>query len=682
MKSGILNSIKFRDKWYLKLKSFSPGTVFQNKIDLELRSYNNLLKKIIRQAKIQHYTDQFNKNKSNIRHTWSTIKEILNKCKDKKDFPAFFTINGQNIEDKTEISNQFNSFFASVGEKISNGITNNGRKTVSSYLKQRVVCSFDFECVDVSEVEKVMQNLASKNSSGHDGISARFLKKILAIITPPLTHIVNQSLCTGIFPDRLKIAKVIPLFKKGDQHVLDNYRPISLLLVISKVFEKIVYNQLFNYFTDNNLFYSSQYGFRSLHSTELASLELIDRVFQHLDTGQLPLSVFLDLSKAFDTLTHLILLHKLKFYGLSNTPLKWFESYLYGRQQFVDFDGSASNTAMINTGVPQGSILGPLLFIIYMNDIHMASNKFNAILYADDTNLISPLCAFNSSLSIKSSDPEHMSQQINSELANIQEWLNVNKLSLNVSKTKFMIFHYHQRNIEYIVPEIKINSERIEKVSEFNFLGLTIDEHLSWKPHIQKISNKIARTLGIMCRLKNFLPTHILRILYNSLILPHLQYSILAWGFKMGRLEKLQKRAVRIISLSKYNSHTNPLFKKLNLLKLNDLFELNVLKLYYKYKKNNLPFYISNMFSYFNAGHSYNLRTEYILEDHGSIRPSGDNCIRHYLPSAINKSKPDTLEKILTHIIQGFAFYIKRTTISNYRAECLIRNCYICNHRS
>ena len=254
MKSGILNSIKFRDKLYLKLKSFSPGTVLHNKIDLELRSYNNLLKKIIRQAKIQYYTDQFYKNKSNIRHTWSTIKEILNKCKDKKDFPAFFTINGQNIEDKTEISNQFNSFFASVGEKISNGITNNGRKTVSSYLKQRVVCSFEFECVGVSEVEKVMQNLASKNSSGHDGISARFLKKILSIITPPLTHIVNQSLCTGIFPDRLKIAKVVPLSKKGDQHLLDNHRPISLLPVICKVFDKIVYNQLFKYFTDNIFF--------------------------------------------------------------------------------------------------------------------------------------------------------------------------------------------------------------------------------------------------------------------------------------------------------------------------------------------------------------------------------------------------------------------------------------------
>ena len=541
MTSGILNSIKFRDKLFLKLKTLNSTTELYDSINANLKSYNKILKKLIRLAKIRYYSDQFDKNKSNIRHTWSTIKEILNKCKDKKDFPTFFTIKGETITDKTDLSNNFNSFFANIGENLSSDIKYAGNKTTSSYLKQRVVCSFQFECVPTTEVTKIIKNLASKNSSGHDGISARFIKRILETITSPLTHIINQSLCTGIFPDRLKIAKVIPLFKKGDQHILDNHRPISLLPVISKVFEKIVFDQLYQYFTDNDLIFTSQYGFRKLHSTELASIELIDRIAQYMDSRKLPLSIFLDLSKAFDTLDHSILLDKLKFYGISNTPLKWFQSYLRSRQQFVEFDGTCSGITFINTGVPQGSILGPLLFLIYMNDIHTASDKFDMILYADDTNLISPLCSFN--FSGTKNDVKHVSEQINIELTNIQEWLNINKLSLNVRKTKYMICHHYQRNITNISPTLKINCEPIERVTEFNFLGLTIDEHLSWKPHIQKISNKIARTLGIMCRLKNFLPTEILRILYNSLILPHLQYSVLSWGFKMGRLDKLQKRA-------------------------------------------------------------------------------------------------------------------------------------------
>ena len=311
----------------------------------------------------------------------------------------------------------------------------------------------------------------------------------------------------------------------------------------------------------------------------------------------------------------------------------------------------------------------------------MASQNFNVILYADDTNLISPLCSFNSSLRINKESIEHVSDQTNTELGNIQEWLNINKLSLNVKKIKFRIFHHYQRNINNITPRLKINSETIEKVSEFNFLGLTIDEHLSWKSHVLKISNKIARTLGIMCRLKNFLPTHVLRILYNSLILPHLQYSILAWGFRMGRLDKLQKRAVRIITRSKYNSHTDPLFRKLNLFKAKDLFELNVLKLFYKCKKKSLHFYLSNMLIDFSSSHGYELRTTYILKDVGSNMSSGSRCIRHYLPVVINDLKNDILNKIETHSLYGFVFYIKRIWLNEYKTECVEQNCYVCNRR-
>ena len=234
----------------------------------------------------------------------------------------------------------------------------------------------------------------------------------------------------------LKIAKVIPLFKKGDQHLLDNYRPISLLPVISKIFEKIVFKQTYEYLTVNNLLYSSQYGFRKGHSTELASIELVDRASEYLDSGKLPISVFLDLSKAFDTLNHSILFDKLKYYGVSTTPLNWFASYLHNRKQFVDYEGTLSNTVLMTTGVPQGFILGPLLFIIYMNDIQEASKNFKTILYADDTNLISPLCSISASTSLKNVQTEQLSENINKELDNILEWLNTNKLSLNVKKNE------------------------------------------------------------------------------------------------------------------------------------------------------------------------------------------------------------------------------------------------------
>ena len=350
-------------------------------------------------------------------------------------------------------------------------------------------------------------------------------------IAGPLTVIINQSLLTGIFPDKLKIAKVIPLYKKDDPHIVDNFRPIPLLPAISNKIEKYVFNQVYAYFDRNKLLYTSQYGFRKLHSTELASLELVDRVRSDIDNGKIPLSIFLDLSKAFDTFDHSILLRKLTHYGLSQTAIRWFSSYLMGRRQLVEFDGTRSTLVSISTGVPQGSILGPLLFIIYMNDIHVARDKFNAIIYADDTNLLSSLCSFNVNLQGNATNMTELSSNINIELDNIQEWLNINRLSLNVQKTKFMIFYNYQRDVNHFIPQIRINGQLVERVMEFNFLGLTIDEHLNWKSHIQKVSYKVSRSIGVLNKLKKFLPLTVLRILYNALILPHFQFSILAWGF-------------------------------------------------------------------------------------------------------------------------------------------------------
>ena len=674
---GIINSIKFRDKMYKRLRLTNCDSPMYETLEKTLKNYNCILQRNINAAKKNYYESKFNRYVSNIKQTWTTINELLNKCINKKEFPSYFIINGDKIDNKEDIANNFNSFFQNIGPTLSANIPQHKNITIKTFLKEKIAFSFEFSLLEQETVFKIISKINSKHSCGHDDISTILMKNICPLILSPITLILNQSLSTGIFPDRLKIAKIIPLFKKEDPHQLDNYRPISLLPAFSKIFEKAVFIQLYEYFNKNNLLYKSQYGFRTLHSTELASLEIIDIIGKDLDNGKLPIGVFLDLSKAFDTLDHTILLDKLLYYGIKGTELAWFKSYLTDRTQFVSYNGTNSRTLTITTGVPQGSILGPLLFIIYMNDIHNASSKFHAILFADDTNLTSTLCSFDVNID-NNCNSLQLSTNINKELKNIQIWLEINKLSLNVKKTKFMIFHHKQRNIENLIPQLNLNEQIIERVTDFDFLGLTIDQHLTWNGHVQKISNKISRSLGIMCKLKRFLPQNILKILYNSLILPHLQYCILSWGFKSDRIFKLQKRAARIITCSKYNAHTEPLLKTLNLLKIEDIMKTKALKLYYRYKQNELPKYFESMFTESNDNHSHDTRHKSLLYQLPTKTSTGRLCIRHYIPELLSKTPECITEKLDTHSFSGFSNYMKNYYIRNYNENCLVENCYFC----
>ena len=490
-----------------------------------------------------------------------------------------------------------------------------------------------------------------------------------------LTLIINQSLCTGIVPHSSKIAKITPIYKKDDIHITDNYRPISLLPIISKVLEKVVFLQLYDYFVKNNLLYDSQYGFRKLHSTELASLEFTDKIINNLDQGKLPLAIFLDLSKAFDTIDHSILIHKLHYYGVRGTSLDWFKSYLCNRTQFVQYNDCNSSQSKITTGVPQGSILGPLLFIIYMNDISTVTNKFHFTLYADDTSLVEPLCSFTSDLN----NQTEVADSINKELKLITDWLCLNKLSLNAKKTKLMIFHHRQRNITKFKLKLQINDTEIEQVSQFNFLGLMLDECLTWNPHIQKISAKISVVNGTLRRLKKFLPCNILKTIYNALIQPHLNYGVLLWGHNTKRIVKLQKWAVRAITNNKYNAHSEPLFFKLKLLKIQDIYKLSILKFYFKYKHETLPNYFIGIFNTSQPSHSYSTRQRDQPVVARGKTSAADKSLRFSLPRELSGTPQIILEKITTHSFSGFSNYAKNHFISQYCQICTIDNCYICN---
>ena len=281
-----------------------------------------------------------------------------------------------------------------------------------------------------------------------------------------------------------------------------------------------------------------------------------------MDKNDIPINTFLDLSKAFDTIDHTILLNKLRYYGIDDAGIPLLKKYLSNRKQYVEIEEIKSEILPIAVDVPQGSILGPLIFIIYINDFSQPSSIFKFIMYADDTTLFSTLTSFRDI-----TQDNTIEYLINAELSKVVEWLNINKVSLNKAKSKYMIFHVPSKGIHSLT--LKIDNTTIEKVDEFNFLGLNLDSNLNWKQHTEEISNKCAKMIGILNRLKYILLLEIF-ILYNSLILSHINYCIMAWGYKGNRLIKILKKAVRIITLSGYNSHTEPLFKQLNLLKIED----------------------------------------------------------------------------------------------------------------
>ena len=389
---------------------------------------------------------------------------------------------------------------------------------------------------------------------------------------------------------------------------------------------------------------ASQYGYRNNYSTEHAGIELTDRILNSMDNGDIPFAVFMDLSKAFDTIDHKILLHKLKFYGFSDSALKLITSYLSNRSQFVVFDSFSSKLNSITTGVPQGSILGPILFLIYINDLSRATSILDTISFADDTTLLGHLNKIRELIS----DGKTCSDIINDELSKVYDWLIVNKLSLNVSKTEYMIFHQPGKRFEKLF--LSINSISIELTDIFRFLGLTLDTRLSWKHHLNRVCSKISSAVGVLNRLKKLLPKNVLFMIYNSLVLPYMNYCLVCWGsINTNRILLLQKKAVRAITNSHYIAHCDPIFKNLNILKIDDLFVVQLLKIYYKRCHNFvLPNYLLNLPITLNVSiHNHNTRGCLNIHKARANKFFTDGTIPHLITTLVNYS----YENMPTHFI-------------------------------
>ena len=491
-----------------------------------------------------------------------------------------FTLNGVTITDKIEIVENLNQYFVNIGSQLAASIQPL-HSQFSDYLKPTNMNFFMFFPTSSTEVINIVSNFQNKQSFGFDNIPVNIMKSSISYVAEPIAAIINSSLDNGIFPDILKVAKVFPIFKNGDKSDFQNNRPISVLPSFSKIFEKVVQSRLLSYLHLNNILCSNQFGFRKNHSTYMALIELYDKISLAIDKNEYSIGIFIDLSKAFDTLDHTILLKKLYHYGIRGKAWDWFNSYLCNRKQCVCLNGIMSDYKLVTHGVPQGSILGPLLFILYINDIVNCSKYLLFILFADDTNLF-----------FSCKDITHLFNTVNSELDKLSIWFKANKLSLNIKKTNYILFGTKHLSAA-VFHNVSIDGQLLERVEYTKFLGVYIDEKLTWKKHIEHVAAKISKGLGAMGRIRNIVPSKSLLMLYHALVYPYLTYCNIVWGTAcasvLAKLVSLQNRAVRLVTHSPFRSSCNPLYADLRLLKITDIVKFQTTQFMFKIKYHLLP---------------------------------------------------------------------------------------------
>ena len=572
----------------------------------QLRNKANILNKNLKR---EYFSKKLAACKGDLKQSWKTINLLLNKRSKTTNIEAL-KVNEQEINKDHDIANSMNNYFCSVGKSLSDKIPAQSNPLLSHQYDITNFSNgrepFKFVAIDKRTIEKALNKIKTSHGSGVDNIASYFLKVAFPVISDSLCDILNLSLSSGIFPDSWKVARVAPIFKEGPTDERSNYRPISVLPAVSRLFEKLVYDQLYRYLDENELICLQQSGFRSLHSVVTCLLKCTNDWYVNIDKGKYTAMIFIDFKKAFDTVDHGILLDKMKFYGICGLEHDWFRSYLNNRKQFCKVNGVPSDIKDIDVGVPQGSCFGPLLFLLYINDLPFALKKAETNMYADDTMI---------SYSSKTLDELHM--VLNAELVNIEKWLQCNKLSLNVVKTQAMVVGSMQNVNKMAVqptlsPVFHVGGTDIDLVNKVKYLGLHIDNSLTWKCQIENIKGKVSRAIGLLKYCKNFVSMETLNDIYRSIVEPHLNYCCSVWGCSgITRIEspqKLQNRAARIVTGSSYDAPSVPLRKELGWLSVKEMIVKETSTMMYKSLNDLAPQYLSDLFARLSDFHTRELR--------------------------------------------------------------------------
>ena len=572
----ITKNIKTRRKLYKKYLSNQNASNW-----LKFSSYRNKLNSQIAKAKKNYFNFEIVKAKSDTKQTWKVMNQIVNLKFNSNSNNEIREINDESNTktcDAKKISDIFNDFFTNVGKNLSKSIDNSTDGLNTNFIKNSLNLghhSFFLNALTPYDVKKYISELNPQKATKLNFSPTKIIKLSTEIISPIISDIFNKCIKEAVFPNSLKSAEIRPIFKKGNKLLTSNYRPISILSPFSKIFEKHICTQLTNFMTKHNILHASQFGFRTNSSTEMAVSQIIEEITNKFQNGEYTCSIFLDLAKAFDTVDHEILMNKLCIYGVRGLPAKLLQNYLSHRTQQTIINNTKSNIQTINCGIPQGSILGPLLFNIYINDIIHVSN-FSINLFADDACLL-----------LSSKDPKDLESKVNIELDKINQWRKFSRLSINFSKSFYMIFFNKKQNPKF---NITMDGNTLIRTNDFKYLGIVIDHKLKWKKHISQIVNKITKVSYMLTKIRHYIDLNSLKLLYFSLVHSHIIYCLTTWGgaprTTLQPLINLQKKVIRIITKSPFDHPSAVLFSKLKIMPFDQLYKYHLSLLMHRIHNN------------------------------------------------------------------------------------------------
>ena len=566
--TGLKQSIKRKAELYRKYLNH-PTT--ENK--LAYTTFKNRLTRLLRKAEADYYLERVDAKKKNIRSLWQIYGPIINPSRVKQSNNIEkIQVNNTVLTDKKDIANALNNYFINIGPQL---LKNTGNSTdYLQYLKNNQASSFYMHPTSPSEILALISKLDIKKSPGDDEISGKLLKSCPILFSNLISHIANMVMITGKYPHKLKLGKIIPIYKKNNKMDPTNYRPISLLSVINKIIEKVLYKRLYEYFEKNKIIYRFQFGFRHSYSTTMALIEITDQLREQIENKNMTMGIYIDLTKAFDLVDHNMLITKLQSYGIRGPAINLIKSYLSHRSQYTKIDHTKSDIKKVSCGVPQGSVLGPLFFLIFVNDMQNCT-KANLRLFADDTNIF-----------ISQKDPKLLKQEAELCITNITKWLRANRLLLSEEKTNFSIFMPSNKTVPDILNTIKVNGKTIRRSDSCKYLGVELDDKLQFRKHIDQLSTDLMRIISAFRIIKDWVPNEHKLKLYHAYFHSKMQYGIEIYGTSTAKyikkIEILQHQAIKVLFNLNYLTPSRYLYSKFKVLPASDIHSLKIAQFVHK----------------------------------------------------------------------------------------------------